>query len=381
MGMRFSTLFLLVILSVTSLFGQTLNIGSSGITNGSSPLTISNQLNLTDNQSWTTVGPLMVTGYIDANNKNLTLDGVGSISITNQLNNVKHLTLQGSGNRNVGLITGANTVNVNGTGTNVFSGQINANKLNVSGGSNTFNNTLNVQNQGISITGTTNTTFNGEINSGTNGISIDAGGNIVFNGRINSAGSLTIDGGSNVTLSGNGQNNIGNTYVNDGTLIMDQTNGIAISGGLTVGSNGVVQFEGNSQTPSWQNVTLEEGATLYLGDTNQSFSNLIIEGDSIIDFGSGGSSLSIGSITVLNDAVLTIANWNTAVDYFTSSSNPNNTVVQIYYSDTGQSATWTSSGGFIKPGQPVPEPSTYGLIMIGSMVGFVFFRRSYYNKR
>lgn len=381
MGMRFSALFLLGFLSVTSLFGQVTNIGSEGISNGSSPLTISNQIQLTANQTWSTVGPFNVTGYIDGNNKDLTLNGAGNIVISNQINQVKDLKLMGSGNRVLDVISNTNTVTVSSTGTNTFNGTINSKKLTVTSGINTFNGTINVQNQGITTSGTTNTTFNGEINAGSNGITINGSGNIVFNGQIHNAGSLNINGGGNVTLSGNGQNNIGNTYVNDGTLIMDQTNGIAISGGLTVGSDGIVQFEGNSQTPSWQNVTLEEGATLYLGDTNQSFSNLIIEGDSVIDFGSGGSTLNIGSITVLNDAVLTIANWNTVVDYFTASSNPNNAVVQIYYADTGQSATWTSGGGFIKPGQPVPEPSTYGLIMVGSMVGLVFFRRSYYNKR
>ncbi len=362
-----------------SISGQKLTIGSGGITNSSNASqTISNQIELSSNQTWYSVGNLTLSNHIDASNKSLTLDGPGSITLSSQLSSPNVVTLSGTGNRNISTITNSNLVKIQNTGTNTFSGIINTNKLEITSGNNTFSNTINSQSQGISITGNSNAIFNGEINSGSNGIYINGTGNIDFNGKINSAGTLSINGGANVLLSGNGQNNISNTYVNDGNLVLDQTGGTAINGQLTVGNGGVVDFVGDGQLPSWQTVTLLEGSTLFLNDTTQTISNLVITGDSVIDFGTGGSTLNVQNLTVNNDAVLTIQNWNTAVDVFIAVNNPNNSVVKIYYADTGQSATW--SGGFITPNHPVPEPSSYGIISMSILFGFVCFRRTYYKR-
>ena len=161
-----------------------------------------------------------------------------------------------------------------------------------------------------------------------------------------------------------------------GTLVMDQTGGgDAINGSLTVNSGGTVEFQGDNQVPSWQTVTLNTGSTLLLGDTTQAFTNLVIAGDSVIDFGSGGSSLNLSSVTVTNNAILTIVNWNNAVDMFSAQTNPGSSVVQVYYADTGTTGTYTSGSGSIKPGTPVPEPAVYGALMTGSSIAFLFWLR------
>lgn len=363
--------------------GQQLKIGSGGITNNSSNTqTISNQISVTNDQSWTAIGNVVVSGYISSSNKNLNLNGSGNITLSNQIDNLNTITLNGSGNRNIGIVSQTNMVVINNTGNNTFSGQVNVKKLEINAGNNVFSSTINAQNQGITISNTGNATFNGEVNSGNNGITFNGSGNVVFNERINNAGTLSITGGGTLTLSGNGQNNISNTLVQNGNLILDQTGGNSINGPITIGSEGTVLFEGNNQIPSWQTVTLLEGSTMYINDTQQSFANLIVEGSSIIDFGTGGSTLNVQNITINNDSILTIQNWNSMVDQFISVNNPNNSVVKIYYADTGQTATWTTSGGFIRPGNPVPEPSTYGFFLIGFVLFISIFRRSYYmNKR
>lgn len=364
-----------------SISGQKLTTGVGGITNNStSTQTISNQIELSSNQSWTSVGNVVISGYIDGKNKNLNLDGSGTITLSNQLNSANVVTLNGTGNRNIGNITGATEVRIQNTGTNVFSGQINTNKLQISSGNNTFNGTINSQNQGISISGNSNSVFNGEINSGNSGINFNGSGNVTFNGKINNAGILSINGGGAVTLTGDGRNNISNTFVQNGNLILDQSDGTSINGELTVGDGGVVTFQGNNQLPSWQTVTLLEGSTMYLNNTTQTITNLVITGDSILDFGNGGSTFDVQNLTVDSDAILTIQNWNTSVDFFIASSNPTNSVIQVYYADTGQSAAWNSNGGFIRP--VVPEPSTYGLVSMFLISIMMLFRRSYYmNKR
>ena len=181
-------------------------------------------------------------------------------------------------------------------------------------------------------------------------------------------------------MTGDGRNNISNTFVQNGNLILDQSDGTSINGELTVGDGGVVTFQGNNQLPSWQTVTLLEGSTMYLNNTTQTITNLVITGDSILDFGNGGSTFDVQNLTVDSDAILTIQNWNTSVDFFIASSNPTNSVIQVYYADTGQSAAWNSNGGFIRP--VVPEPSTYGLVSMFLISIMMLFRRSYYmNKR
>src|SRR5690606_4957772 len=131
-------------------------------------------------------------------------------------------------------------------------------------------------------------------------------------------------------------------------------------------------------------VTLNEGSTLYLGDTEQSFTQLVITGDSVIDFGTGGSTLDLTSysngVVVSDNVTLTIINWD-GDDSFIGS-NPGTNVVNINYADNDgnvyATATWGGTGGgtsFITPGTPVPEPSTYGLMMLGAGIGFVLWRR------
>ncbi len=368
-----------------TLDGSGLTLGGGGITNNStSTQTINNQFTLSADQTWTAASGAIVTGtaYFNANSKDLTLAGSSAITINNQIGGADVITTTGSGNRTFGTQQiAANTVNVQSTGTNSFGGQINATTLNVSAGTSTFAN-VQAGTGGINVSGAANANFTGPVAGGSgSGITLSGSGNIDFSGSI-TGGTLTLTSAftGTATLSGSGSKNISSTVVSGGTLIMDQAGGgDAINGSLTINNGGTVIFTGDNQVPSWQTVYLNEGSTLLLGDTTQTITNLVITGDSVIDFGGNGSQLNISSnITITEDITITILNWNDeAGDVFMGSNPGPDVVVTIQYADNDGNiyATGTYGGGGITPGSPVPEPATYGLLMLGYGAGLVLLRR------
>ena len=65
------------------------------------------------------------------------------------------------------------------------------------------------------------------------------------------------------------------------------------------------------------------GGTLNLGGFTSTFGSLTVTANSILDFGTSGSSiLNLTSLMVNSGVTLTIANWTDAVDYFYSLTNP-----------------------------------------------------------
>lgn len=367
--------------------GGGIHINTGGITNNStSTQTISSQLYLDGNQTWNAAnGAIVVNGgsYINGNNYALTVSGSSAVTVANQIGSLSTLTLAGSGNRSFTSTStlSATTLSASGSGTNTFAGQVNANTINLSSGTTYFANTgtaAQAGSGGLNISGNASATFSGAVAGGSGGIHISSSGNINFNGNI-TGGSLTLNGTGTTTLAGSGSNNISTTTVNSGTLIMAQTGGgDSINGPLVVNSGGTVIFQGDDQIPAWQTVTLNTGSTLLLGNTEQSFQNLVINGDSVIDFGSGGSEINVsGTLTIASGITITIINWNASAGDVFAGSNPGTPVVNVEYADSNGTvyATGTWGGGYVTPGTPVPEPATYGLMLIGAGVGLVVWRR------
>jgi hypothetical protein len=324
-----------------SLSGSGLNIGTGGIVNNStSTQTIANQVTASADQSWNaSAGSIIFNGYVGGNGKTIGLAGSNNITFNNQLNGAGTINLTGSGNRTFNDYVSASALNAGGTGTSTYNGQVQVSTVTVTDGTQLFNGSMNVS-------------------------------------------SLYINGGT-TTLTGSGNKNIANTYVSGGTLIMAQTGGgDAINGNLTIYDGGTVVMTGDNQIPTWTSVTLNEGSTLLLNDTTQTFNQLIINGDSVIDFGTGGSELSLSSyangVVVADGVTLTIQNWNSTGDVF-SGSNPGTNVVNIQYADSNgdiyATATWGGSGGGSSTITPVPEPAAYGLLLMGAGLAFHCGRR------
>lgn len=358
------------------------DIGAGGITNDSSNTqTLNSQYTLSANQVWNAnTGAIVIgTNYFNGNSKNLTLNGSSAITMGGQIGNLGALTLSGSGNRTFSSSVAATSVAINNTGTNTFTGQINAStSITASAGTTNFGAISLSGSGGVNVNGSASVNFNGAVNPGSGGIHIDTTGNVVFNSTINS-GTLTLDNG-HVTISGTGNSSLDSATVNGGTLVLDQSGGRALIHDLVVNDGGTVIFSGDDQIPDGgTTITLNEGSTLFLGNSSQTVQDLIINGDSVIDFGSSGSQLNIeGDITISDDITITILNWNEEIgDVFAGANPGDDVVVTIQYADNEgniyASGTW--GGGEITPGSPIPEPAACGFLLLGGGIGFVLTRR------
>jgi autotransporter-associated beta strand protein len=150
-------------------------------------------------------------------------------------------------------------------------------------------------------------------------------------------------------------------------------------GGLVVGANTTVTFADNYVFNTTADLTLL-GGTLNLNNTIQTFDTLTVSANSVIDFAGVSSTLNLSNLVIAAGVTLTINNWTDAADYFytlgwsgatyDSYGAPMN---QIKFTGFGtNNAHWREYNNEITP---VPEPSTYGLLMLLGTGGFAAFRR------
>src|SRR5262249_45710079 len=139
----------------------------------------------------------------------LELDGAsGALTITNEA-----LTLNGTGP----LTTGLTALGVTAVGPGAL--------RNLAG-----NNSL------VSSTGTGTVVT---VNTNPAGIGVDSGSSLMINGVVAGGGNGLLKSGTGaLTLAGGGANTYtGQTTVNEGTLILDKTTGVAIAGALLIGDD------------------------------------------------------------------------------------------------------------------------------------------------
>lgn len=166
--------------------------------------------------------------------------------------------------------------------------------------------------------------------------------------------------GQSVTLNGafNG-NNKNVTVEGDGTT---NFNGAMTSvGTLTKLDDGKLTFATSATVANMD----FGGGTLLLDSANLTISGTLhITGDSILDFGTSTASVLTAATLVIDSGVnLTVLNWTNAVDHFYVTNTVNSgTLSQITFSGFGP-AGWKT--GEIRP---VPEPATYGTILVGLIV-------------
>ncbi len=195
------------------------------------------------------------------------------------------------------------------------------------------------------------------------------GGDAAMN--IAGTGSLTISSVINET---GGARSL--TKSGAGELILSAAN--TFSGGVTV-SAGTLTLS-NASALGTGNVTLA-GGTLKLSGVSVSVGTLSVTGNSTIDF-SGVSTLNLTNFSISGGVTLNIINWTAASDFFYTTnwtgatkdvmgSAPMN---QITFSGfTAAETGWDGWDNQIRP--RVPEPSTYGVMFLGGLVGFFGWRR------
>ncbi len=218
------------------------------------------------------------------------------------------------------------------------------------------------------------------------GITVQEGTPTISGGPLTLTGSAAVNvaSGRTLTISSAIDGAAGLTKTGSGTLILSGSNTYT---GTTVVNGGTLQAGTNLDFSS--GLELGAGTTLALGGNSVSVSTLTISGNSTIDFTNAtASSLSVGTLTFTGSGILTIIGWNDMVDFFLVSNftgstlytgtAPNNvrgtgTAGQIEFNGySGSDTIWQSYSNHITP---VPEPATYGALVMASILGGFFWTR------
>jgi len=264
---------------------------------------------------------------------------------------------------NVWVISGATgTINSVITGSNGLT-KIGAGTLVLGNSANTYTGATTIS-AGTLQLATSNALPTGSAVSVSSGATLNVNNQTQTIGSIAGAGAVTLGtgsltaGGDNTSTSFGGTLSGTGTFTKTGTGTLSLTSNISF-GGTMVLSAGTLQLSGN---------------TLTLGTLN-------ITGNSVIDFAGSAAKLNVTNLFIQSGATLTITNWQDGVDYLyasnwsgatylASGSNPMN---QVAFSGFSSSNTkWLSWDNQISP---VPEPATYGAILLtATLLGAWWFR-------
>jgi fibronectin-binding autotransporter adhesin len=214
---------------------------------------------------------------------------------------------------------------------------------------------------GTDATGAFTVTVSGTQNAAS--ITVDEGSPTLATGAVNFTGAapnIFVASGSTLTF---------------GTALSSATNNLSLGSGTYTGAT---VFSANTSLSGTVNLG---GGTLSLAGTSYTFGTLNITGNSIIDF-AGATTLNVTTLTVSAGVTLTIQNWTQASDFFYAAnwtgatqnvmgSAPMN---QISFNGfTASQSGWDSYDNQIRPN--VPEPRTYGALLLGALMGMFAWRR------
>lgn len=329
---------------------------SGAIANLSGSNTLNAAIDLAGNtRIGSAAGTLDVTGQISTGNYTLTTAGAGNITLSGSVNGSGALTHAGSG-----------TLTLSGSGGNSFSGALSVNDGTVV----------------LAKTAGTNATGGGAINIGDG---VGAAGSAVL--RLDASNQIA-DYGGVVTIAADGLLNVNN--------FSESVNSIAGTGRIDLGSTGSLTIGINSGSSTFGGTILGTGTFAQAGSGSFTLTNSLnfageyqlqsgslllsghtltaqtfhVTGNATIDFAGGNSMLDVVNFVIDSGVTLTLVNWIDCADYFyaeawsgavfdTRGVNPMN---QLVFQGQPTNATqWQSYDSQITP---VPEPSTYGALLL-----------------
>jgi autotransporter-associated beta strand protein len=215
---------------------------------------------------------------------------------------------------------------------------------------------------------------------------------------------LTKTGDGVLTLSGTTTNTFtGATYVNDGTLALNKTAGVtALTGDIVVGDGrgtDTLRLDADEQIANTADLTLR-GSLYGTGETILKFNGaggvgvtetlgvLTIDGKSVIDFAGGNvcdaNFLFLDDLLMASaDSRLFIRNWVDFTDFLLVKNTADIGAVlsQITFEGYGTTSYWQEYDANYSRITPVPEPSTYGALLMAAGLGFFAYRRFGKNRR
>ncbi|MBI3886126.1 MAG: PEP-CTERM sorting domain-containing protein [Opitutae bacterium] len=170
--------------------------------------------------------------------------------------------------------------------------------------------------------------------------------------------------------------NTGHTLNFNSALTSSNTGGLNLSGGGTVSLGSTTTLSGTLNL----GVSGVSGTTLRLNAITLNLGTLNVTANSTIDFAGAASTLAVTNLTIAPGVTLTVTNWQNAVDFFSATNwagvTPNtiggSITNQVSFTGfTANTTGWTSAGEV----RPMPEPSTYGLLLLGATGSFLGWRR------
>ncbi len=183
------------------------------------------------------------------------------------------------------------------------------------------------------------------------------------------AGSRTLGVTANLAAASDvmlGLESAGGTFTLDGSL--------ANWGGLVVGPSTTVSFSVDNVFGA-DDALIMRGGTITLGDTSQDFATFEVLGSSVLDFGAGDGTLNVGTLNIAAGATLTVRNWTESADHFFSQFDPGAAnLARVYFEAQDKFGAWNKYGDPFEI-TPVPEPSAYGALALGGLVGWAALRR------
>jgi autotransporter-associated beta strand protein len=208
-------------------------------------------------------------------------------------------------------------------------------------------------------------------------------GSGTISGAVSGGGALIKDGSGTWTVSGTSKSYSGGTTVNAGTL--NFSGGVPTTGNFTVNSGATLALSGTGFQANNTNLTIN-GGTLVLGTGTFKFTDIIISGNTTLDFGNNSAAIfNATSLRLAANASVTVTNWVAGSDSWTAGSVFANgsatalsgtgvTVSQVTFQGSSFATTWNSSG-WSNQIAAVPEPSTYGAMLMAGCAGLFGLRR------